>query len=233
MLISRRALLWGAVLSGVGLGARAEDTDAPLDLQTGKRVKPGKERDAALPSLSPDEIVTKADDFLNSTRFMSADFVQIGPDGKRSEGLLVVQRPGRMLFRYKPPQHMEIVANGRSVAVRDLKLGTQDLYLIAQTPLKFLLSDHIDLSKDTKVKRVEMDGRAATIEIEDKATLGGKSDITLVFDPETFELKQWTVIDPQGFRTLVTLFALDLVTKPDPTWFYVDESVQPNGPKTR
>jgi len=32
---------------------------------------------------------------------------------------------------------------------------------------------------------------------------------------------------------LVTLFALDLVTKPDPAWFYVDESVQPNGPKTR
>jgi len=119
------------------------------------------------------------------------------------------------------------------VAVRDQKLGTQDLYLIAQTPLKFLLSDHIDLAKDTKVKRVEMDGRAATVEIEDKATLGGKSDITLVFDPETFELKQWTVIDPQGFRTLVTLFALDLVTKPDPAWFYVDESVQPNGPKTR
>jgi outer membrane lipoprotein-sorting protein len=233
MLISRRAWLWGAVSTAIGLGARAEDSDSPLDLQTGKRVKPGKERDAALPSLSPDEIVAKANDFLNTTRFMSADFVQIGPDGKRSEGLLVVQRPGRMLFRYKPPQHMEIVANGRSVAVRDLKLGTQDLYLIAQTPLKFLLSDHIDLSKDTKVKRVEMDGRAATIEIEDKATLGGKSDITLVFDPETFELKQWTVIDPQGFRTLVTLFALDLVTKPDPTWFYVDESVQPNLPKTR
>jgi outer membrane lipoprotein-sorting protein len=233
MLISRRAWLWGAVSTAIGLGARAEDADSPLDLQTGKRVKPGKERDAALPPLTPDQIVGKADDFLNTTRFMSADFVQIGPDGKRSEGLLVVQRPGHMLFRYKPPQHMEIVANGRSVAVRDQKLGTQDLYLIAQTPLKFLLADHIDLSKDTKVKRVEMDGRAATIEIEDKATLGGKSDITLVFDPENFELKQWTVIDPQGFRTLVTLFALDLVTKPDPTWFYVDESVAPNGPKTR
>jgi outer membrane lipoprotein-sorting protein len=233
MLISRRAWLWGAVSTGIGLGARAEDSEAPLDLQTGKRVKPGKERDAAAPVLSPEEIVGKANDFLNATRFMSADFVQIGPDGKRSEGLLVVQRPGRMLFRYKPPQHMEIVANGRSVAIRDQKLGTQDLYLIAQTPLKFLLSDHIDLSKDTKVKRVEMDGRAATVEIEDKATLGGKSDITLVFDPDTFELKQWTVIDPQGFRTLVNLFALDLVTKPDPTWFYVDESVQPNLPKSR
>jgi outer membrane lipoprotein-sorting protein len=233
MSISRRALIGGAVLLGVGARAFAGDGDGPLDLQTGKRIKPGAQAKAEVEKLSSDEIVAKAEEFLNTTRFMSADFVQMGPDGKRSEGLLVIQRPGRMLFRYKPPQKMEIVANGRSVAVRDQKLGTQDLYLIAQTPLKFLLADHIDLAKDTRIRRVEMDGRAATIEIEDKATLGGKSDITLVFDPDTFELKQWTVIDPQGFRTLVTLFALDLVTKPDPAWFYVDETVQPNGPKTR
>jgi len=226
MSISRRAWLGCAALLLTCGPAWPEDANAPLDLQTAKRVKAEKERPA--PNLTSDEIVAKANDFLNTTRFMSADFVQIGPDGKRTEGLLVIQRPGKMLFRYKPPAKLEIVADGRSVAVRDQKLGTQDLYLIGQTPLKFLLSDHIDLAKDTKLKRVEIDSRAATVEIEDKATFGGKSDITLVFDPETFELKQWTVIDPQGFRTLVSLFALDLVTKPDPQWFYVDDSVQPN-----
>jgi outer membrane lipoprotein-sorting protein len=231
MPISRRAFLSGAVTFSACLPALAEDPAAPLDLQTGKRI--ATKDNPAVAKLSDDEVVSKANEFLNTTRFMSADFVQVGPDGRRSEGLLVVQRPGTMLFRYKPPVKMEIVADGRSVAVRDQKLGTQDLYLIAQTPLKFLLADHIDLAKDTKVKRVEMDGRAATVEIEDKATFGGKSDITLVFDPETFELKQWTVIDPQGFRTLVSLFALDLVTKPDPAWFYIDDRVQPNLQRVR
>lgn len=226
MSFSRRAALASLLALTAFVPAFADDADAPLDLQSGKKVKPAK--DKPVPKLSPDEIVAKANEFLSNTRFMSADFVQIGPDGRRTEGLLVIQRPGRMLFRYKPPSTLEIVANGRSVAVKDQKLGTQDLYLIAQTPLKFLLADRIDLAKDTRVKRAEIDNRAATVEIEDKATLGGKSDITLVFDPETFELKQWTVIDPQGFRTLVSLFALDLVTKPDPQWFYVDESVQPN-----
>jgi outer membrane lipoprotein-sorting protein len=231
MSISRRALFGAAAfLLSLG-GAFAEDSEAPLDLQTAQRVKPDKDRPA--PNLTNDEIVAKANDFLNTTRYMSADFVQVGPDGKRSEGLLVIQRPGKMLFRYKPPQKIEIVADGRSVAVRDQKLNTQDLYLIGQTPLKFLLSDHIDLAKDTKLKRVEIDGRAATVEVEDKATFGGKSDITLAFDPETFELKQWTIIDPQGFRTLVSLFALDLVTKPDPQWFFVDDHVQPNLTRTR
>jgi outer membrane lipoprotein-sorting protein len=226
MLISRRVLLAGAV--SLGVSARVLAEDAPIDLQSRKRVQPPKDQPTDMPKPSDAEIIAKANDFFNTTRFMSADFVQIGPDGRRSEGLLVVLRPGRMLFRFKPPQKLEVVADGRSLAVRDRKLATQDLYLIGQTPLKFLLSDHIDLANDTKVKGVEMDGRAATIEIEDEETLGGKSDITLVFDPDTFELKQWTVIDPQGFRILVSLFALDLVTKPDPAWFHIDDRVQSN-----
>ena len=207
--------------------------DAPVDLHAGA-AKPGKPPKSAKdakpdaetpkpPEITPEQAVAKANAFFEDARVMTADFVQIGPDGTRSEGELYVQRPGKMLFRYHPPQKLEIVADGRSVAVRDQKLGTQDLYFIGQTPLKFLLSDHIDLAKDTKVKRVQIDDNAATIEIEDKATLGGKADITLVFDPQTFQLKQWTVIDAQGFQTVVTLFNVDLVSKPDPELFKISE----------
>ena len=129
-----------------------------------------------------------------------------------------------MLFRFAPPARLEIVADGRTVAVRDQKLDTQDLYFIAQTPLKFLLADHIDIAKDTRVKRVAIDDNAATIEIEDKATFGGTAEIALVFDPDSFALKQWTVLDAQGFQTVVTLFNVDLTTKPDPDLFHINES---------
>lgn len=185
---------------------------------------PAPSAGAAAPELSPAEIVAKANAFFESARVMTADFVQIAPDGARSEGKLSIARPGHMLFHYNPPERLEVVADGRSVAVRDQKLGTQDLYFIGQTPLKFLLADHIDLGKDTKVKRAEIDDHGATVEIEDKATFGGSSDVTLVFDPESFTLKQWTVLDPQGFQTVVTLFDIDLVTRPDPALFHIDES---------
>ena len=166
-----------------------------------------------------------ADAYLDSARMMTADFVQIGPDGQRSEGQLYVDRPGRMLFHYDAPARLEIVADGRSVAVRDQKLDTQDLYFIAQTPLKFLLKDHVDLAKDTTVRRVTIDGNAATIEIEDKATFGGSAEIALVFDPDSFALKQWTVIDAQGFQTVVSLFNVDLTSKPDPDIFRIQEAI--------
>jgi len=184
------------------------------------------------PRLSAGEVVAKANAYFDGARVMTADFVQIGPDGARVEGSLHVMRPGRMLFRFNPPSPLEIVADGRSVAVRDQTLGTQDLYFIAQTPLKFLLQDKIDLAKDTVVKRVQIDDNAAMIELEDKATFGGVSAITLIFDPASFALKQWTVIDPQGYQTVVTLFDVDLVTQPDPAMFHIDEAIN-SGPANR
>jgi outer membrane lipoprotein-sorting protein len=204
--------------------------NGPLDLSTppAKRAKPAKPaKEAPEPAMSAADAVAKANAYFNDARVMSADFVQIGPDGTRSEGQLYLARPGRMLFKYAPPQKLEVVADGRSVAVRDAKLGTQDLYFIAQTPLKFLLADNIDLAKDTKVKRVEVDENAALIEIEDKTAFGGAAEIALVFDPESFALKQWTVIDAQGFQTVVTLFNIDLVTKPDPALFHIDDTTGP------
>jgi outer membrane lipoprotein-sorting protein len=204
----------------------APSSDAPKDLAKDKAAAPTKDAapDAAAPDITPAEAVERADAYLDSARTMTADFVQIGPDGQRSEGQLYVQRPGHMLFHFDPPARLEIVADGRTVAVRDQKLDTQDLYFIAQTPLKFLLNDHIDLAKDTTVKNVTVDKNAATIEIEDKATFGGSAEIALVFDPDSFALKQWTVIDAQGFQTVVSLFNIDLTTKPDPNLFHIDLS---------
>ena len=244
-----RPFAW-SILALLALGGLASAGDAPLNLDSaptpptkpGKLAAPAKDatakdaagkdasskdassKDAAKLDISPAEAVARANAFLDSARVMTADFVQIGPDGKRTEGELYVQRPGKMLFRFAPPARLEIVADGRSVAVRDQKLDTQDLYFIGQTPLKFLLADHIDIAKDTRVKHVTIDPNAVTIEIEDKATLGGTAEIALVFDPATFALKQWTVLDPQGFQTVVTLFNVDLSTVPDSQLFYINDS---------
>ena len=140
---------------------------------------------------------------------------------------LSLVRPGRMRFEYTDPPRFEIVADGRSVAIIDRKLNTQDEYFIGQTPLKFLLSDHIDLARDTEVLSVAQEGNAVTIEVEDRAALGGTAHLTLVFDASTFALKQWTVIDAQGFQTVVTLFNVDLKTQPDPALFHIDENCRP------
>ena len=169
------------------------------------------------------EAVKRANAFFNASPVMTADFVQIGGDGKRSEGRLHVQRAGRVRFEYAQPATMEVVADGAQVAVRDRKLNTQDLYFITQTPLKFLMKDKIDLEKDVTLEDVKIDDSGVTIAIEDKATFGGTSHVRLIFDPKTFKLKQWQVKDPQGYETLISVFNIDQAKVPDPTLFKINK----------
>jgi outer membrane lipoprotein-sorting protein len=178
---------------------------------------------AVVPSAPLDraEAIKRAQASLNASPVMTADFVQIGGDGRRAEGKLFIHKIGRMRFEYAQPATMEVVSDGSQVAVRDRKLKTQDLYFIAQTPLKFLLNEKIDLEKDVKLVDVIIEDSGVSILIEDKATLGGTSKIKLVFDAKTFDLKQWQVSDPQGYETLVTLFNIDRSRAPDPGLFKI------------
>src|ERR1700722_19884611 len=163
----------------IGFCSLALAQDAPVDLHAGAATtKPAKgAKDAPKQAISAAEAVRRANAYFESWQVLTADFVQIGPDGHRAEGKLYVKRPGRVRFQYAPPDRLEIVADGRSVAVRDQKLNTQDLYFIGQTPLKFLLADHVDLARDTQVKQVTSDANAVSIQIFDKATFGGSANI--------------------------------------------------------
>jgi outer membrane lipoprotein-sorting protein len=197
-------------------GAKAKSGD-PVQL-----ANPATPAEPAKP-LTREEAVKRADAFFNASPVMTADFVQIGGDGIRSEGKLHVQRAGRVRFEYAQPATMEVVADGAQVAVRDRKLNTQDLYFITQTPLKFLMKEKIDLEKDVTVQDVLIDDNGVTIVIEDKATFGGTSHLRLIFDPKTFKLKQWQVKDPQGYETLITLFNIDQTKTPDPALFKINK----------
>ncbi|MFV0279848.1 MAG: outer-membrane lipoprotein carrier protein LolA [Rhodoblastus sp.] len=179
-------------------------------------------KSAAIEKMEPDVAIDRATAYLNSATNLIADFVQVGADGRRSEGKLYVKRPGRLRFEYAQPATLEIVADGTSVAIRDRKLATQDMYFISQTPLKFLLKDKIDLRRDVKILGVSDTKNGVVISIEDKATFGGTSLIKLIFDSRTFALKQWQVTDPQGYETLVSLFNVDLAQAPDSSLFRIN-----------
>jgi outer membrane lipoprotein-sorting protein len=178
---------------------------------------PGKQEESkATPEgLDPQIAIQLADDYFNAARFMTADFVQVGVDGRRSEGKLYVSKPGKLRFEYAQPATMEIIADGVSVAIRDRQLQTQQIYFIGQTPLKFLLQEHLKLKRDVKITNVSSDARLTIITLEDTATFGGTSKIKLAFENKNFGLKQWEVTDPQGYQTLVSLHNVDLKSVPD------------------
>jgi outer membrane lipoprotein-sorting protein len=167
-------------------------------------------------------LIERVNVYLMSLQTLVGDFVQIGPDGRRSEGKLYLQKPGRVRFEYNPPSPVELVADGNSVVVRDRKLETQDLYPLSQTPLRFLLADRIDLLKETNVISVSADDTFVSLQIEEKQTLGGTHKVLLMFSAKDMQLKQWTITDPQGFDTTVALANLDPSKKLDPSMFVIN-----------
>jgi outer membrane lipoprotein-sorting protein len=166
--------------------------------------------------------VDKISAYLTSVQQLTGTFVQVGPDGGRSKGEFYIMKPGRVRFEYEPPARIEIVADGQSVIVRDRKLATQDLYPLSQTPLRFLLSDRIDLLKETNVVKVQADDTFVTITIEEKQALIGTSRLMMMVGAKDYQLKQWTVTDPQGYDTTVAVSNLDTSKRPDPGLFKID-----------
>lgn len=174
------------------------------------------------PPATQEEAIERLNAYLNSFTTLQGNFIQFANNGKRLEGRVYIQRPGKMRFEYEPPATTEVIADGTSVAVRDKRLGTQDVYSIGQTPLKFLVREKMDLSREGTITGASVDGDILSVRIEDRSTLGGTSKITLKFDLVANELRQWVVIDPQGYETAVSLYNLSLQRRADPKNFVID-----------
>jgi outer membrane lipoprotein-sorting protein len=172
-------------------------------------------------------LVERVNKYLMTVQTLIGNFVQVGPDGGRTEGRFYLQKPGRVRFEYDPPSPIELIADGSSVVVRDRKLATQDLYPLSQTPLRFLLADRIDLLKDTNVVGAYADDTFVTVVIEEKQTFGGTHRLMLMFGARDNQLRQWTITDPQGYDTTVALYNTDSSKKPDPTLFKIDYTRYP------
>ncbi len=164
--------------------------------------------------------------YLSNIRQLHGNFVQVGPDGGKSEGEFFLQKPGKVRFDYNAPSPIELIADGSSVVVRDRKLATQDLYPLSQTPLRFLLADRIDLLRDTNLIGIYADDVFVTVVIEERQILGGTHKVMLMFGAQDYQLRQWTVTDPQGYDTTVAVYNLDNSRAPDPNMFRIDYTRQ-------
>jgi outer membrane lipoprotein-sorting protein len=167
-------------------------------------------------------LVDRVSAYLTSIQTLVGDFVQVGPDGTRTEGQFYLQKPGKVRFEYNPPNPIDVIADGQSVVVRNRLLATQDLYPLSQTPLRYLLSDRIDLMKDTNLVSVSADDVFVTVVLEETQPLVGTSRLMMMFGAKDFQLRQWTVSDPQGYDTTVAVYNLDTTSKPDPSMFKIN-----------
>jgi len=174
------------------------------------------------------EIATK----LSAIETMSGEFIQFNPDGEQQQGRFFIQRPGRVRFQYDPPATVSVIADGKSVLVFDKKLQTYDIWPLSQTPLRLLLDSELDLATTDKVTRVGVAPDLIEIELTDETRFSAGT-LNLIFDAESYELRQWTVTDQQGLQTMVALYNVEIGGALDSDLFEIDYQAATNASRDK
>lgn len=165
--------------------------------------------------------------YFNAIRTMRGEFIQIGPtDNEISEGAFYMARPGRIRFEYYPPSQLLIVSNGNLVEVKNPATRTNDRYPLARTPLAALLASYTDLAAEANIRDVVLEEDLIAVVLTE-AEDGGW--LTLYFDRQTYELRQWVTIDPQGYSVTFAIFNLVMNQPVDDGLFVIANRDPPPG----
>lgn len=176
---------------------------APL-LALGLLITPGR-AGAAQPTTAQDRAdIARVEEYLNNLRTMRADFLQVTPSGDTLGGLFYLRRPGRLRFEYTAPKGNFVVADGTFIYFWDNKLKQQSQAPIGTTLASFILRESIRLSGDVTVTDITRGPGSLQLTMT-LAKDPGAGQLTLFFVDNPLELRQWSVIDPQGLATQVSL----------------------------
>jgi len=156
---------------------------------------------AAAEKLSLGEISS----YLNRLQTAQGAFTQVNEDGSISTGRILLKRPGRVRFEYDPPEEALVVADGDTVGIIDPRSndGPQG-YPLHRTPLKIILANNVDLTRERMVVGHASDGTSTTVRAQDPEHPEYGS-IDLVFTGDPVELRQWVIHDGSGSQTTVIL----------------------------
>lgn len=182
---------------------------APLALAAPARAQraPAPPAAAALSERDRADLV-RVEAYLNAMTTLRARFLQIAQTGAAAEGTAWISRPGRMRFEYDPPEPLLLVADAGQFLMYDRELRAPTTVPVGSTPLGILLRREVRLSGDVTVTAVERSGGFLRVTLF-RTSEPAEGRLTLVFNPDPLELRQWAVLDAQRRETRVSLSRIE------------------------
>ena len=156
----------------------------------------------------------------SAIRTMVGRFLQIDSNGGRTEGTFFLERPDKIAFRYAPPSREEIVSVGRGFYVLNRREETYYAYPQDTIPLRQFLGDQINLLDANVVDVTTADGYM-TITVIDE-TVAGTVQVSLIFDTDTKDLAQWSLVEPSGAELTFSLYDVEKDVEIPKSYFYID-----------
>jgi outer membrane lipoprotein-sorting protein len=162
--------------------------------------------------------VRRINDYLNSFQSLKSNFSQVGSKGNLSNGVLYISKPGKLRFDYAGNPTL-IISDGRWLTMMDRNRMRGDQFPIANTPLRLVVNQQVDLLAETDVIAIDSKDGLTTVSLQDRKESLGGGYITLIFDEKLKHLTQWTVVDSKDRHTTVQLSHIEYGGKFDPKLF--------------
>ncbi len=174
-------------------------------------MQPARAQTPVAASLTPAERgwVQRVQDTLNAITTLKARFLQVGPDGRTTQGTAWLDRPGRMRFEYAKPSPLLLVAGNGKLVFNDSELKQTTDVPLDKTPVGLLLRANLALSGDVTVTTFHHADGQLQITLVRTASPGDGS-LTLIFSDQPLALRSWNVLDAQGRETRVDLYDIVL-----------------------
>lgn len=171
---------------------------------------------------TPDAAVVKRiEAYLNTLKTLKAEFVQLSSDGQFAQGKLYLARPNRLRFDYAPPSRLQIYADGTWLKFVDTYLESVTYVPLSRTVAGVLVKERVKLTGEVEVKGIKRGRGEISVSLVDAAEPDA-GRLMMVFREDPLRLARWTVTDPQGIETEVSLIEPDFNAKIDPAVFAYD-----------
>ncbi|WP_323015471.1 outer membrane lipoprotein carrier protein LolA [Devosia sp.] len=178
-------------------------------------------------ALTPEEqtLIGQINAHNSAIRTMVGRFLQIDTNGGRSEGTFFLERPNKIAFRYAPPSREEIVSVGRGFYVLNRREETYYAYPQDSIPLRQFLGETIDLMRANVVDVRLSDGYLSVTVIDQ--TVAGTVQVSLIFDTDSKDLVQWSLVEPSGAELSFSLYDVEKDVQIPRAYFSIPATFKP------
>lgn len=146
------------------------------------------------------------EDYLNNIKTLSATFVQMASNGSSAEGKIYIAKPNKIRMEYNDPTSVLIVGDGSYIIYNDKELDQVTHIDYDDIPATLILANNLKIDgHNLKISDFYSDSGTmiVTLEYPQKPDI---SPITLTFEKDPFELKQWKIVDPQSVEVTVSIY---------------------------
>ena len=168
----------------------------------------------------------KVENFFKSLKSMEADFIQVSPSGKISNGKIYLDLPGKLRIDYEKPNNLLITCKGFWLTIQNRVLKTTNNIPLESSPFSILIKKKLNF--DNEFLRTDLKNKSGIISLKITSKTNKKAEgLILEFSEKPFNLKKWIINDIFGEKTTVLIQNAKYNNKLSHLLFFPDDFPDP------